>query len=78
VVPRYMDDCVCIVCLVLVWHCIGIFVFGYYKCMVVTSVALYFLGFVHQFFLHSLGCSILIGCWILRIFKFLGLLCCAG
>jgi hypothetical protein len=52
VVLHYKDDCVCIVYLVLVWHCIDTSVFGYYKCMVVTSVVLYFLGFVHRFFLY--------------------------
>jgi hypothetical protein len=35
----------------------GIFVFGYCRYMVVANVALYFLEFVHRFFLHSLECS---------------------
>jgi hypothetical protein len=78
VVLRCMDGCICKVCSVLVWHCIGIFVFGYCKYMVVAVVALYFLGFVHRFFLHSLGCSNVIWSWILRIYEFLGLLCCVG
>jgi hypothetical protein len=73
-----MDGCVYRVCPVLIWHYIGIFVFGYCRCMVVANVALYFLEFVHRFFLHSLGCSIVIQCWILEIYEFLGLLCCVG
>ena len=56
----------------------GIFVFGYCRYMVVANVALYFLEFVHWFFLHSLKCSNVIWCWILAIYGFLGLLCCAG
>jgi hypothetical protein len=39
--------------------------------MVVANVALYFLEFVHRFFLHSLKCSTVIWCWILGIFDFL-------
>jgi hypothetical protein len=71
-----IDGCVCIVCSVVIWHCIGIFVFGYCRYMVVANVVLCFLEFVHWFFLHSLECSIMIWHWILRIYKFLGLLCC--
>jgi hypothetical protein len=42
-----MDGCVCRVCPVLVWHYIGIVVFGYCKYMVATSVVQYFLEFVY-------------------------------
>jgi hypothetical protein len=78
VVLHCIDDCVCIVCPVLIWHCIDIFEFDYCKYMVVANVVLYFLGVVHRFFRRSLGCSTVIGCWILGIYKFLGLLCCVG
>jgi hypothetical protein len=78
VVLYYMDDCVCRVCLILIWCCIGIFVFGYCRYMVVANVALYFLEVVHRFFLHSLRCSTVIRCWILEIYEFLELLCCVG
>jgi hypothetical protein len=73
---HYMDGCVCRVYPVLIWRCIGIFVFGYCKYMVIASVVLYFLGLVHRFFLHSLECSNVIRCWILGIYEFLGLLYC--
>jgi hypothetical protein len=76
VVLSCKDGCVCIVCPVLIWHCIGIYLIDYYKCMVATSLGLYFLGVVHLFFLHSLGCSIGIQFWILGIYEFLGLLYC--
>jgi hypothetical protein len=46
--------------------------------MVVASAGLYFLEFVHRFYLRSLVCSILIRCWILGIYEFLELLCCVG
>jgi hypothetical protein len=58
--------------LALHWH----LVFGYCRCMVATSVVLCFLEDVHQFYLHSLECSIGIRCWILGIYEFLGLLYC--
>jgi hypothetical protein len=70
-----MNGCGYIICPVLVWHYIGIFVFGCYKCMVITSLGLYFHEFVHKIFLHSLGCNIVIYYWILGIFGFLELLC---
>jgi hypothetical protein len=73
-----MGSCICRECPVLIWHYIGIYVFGYCRCMVVANVALYFLGFVHLFFMHSLGCNILIRCWILGIYEFLELLCYVG
>jgi hypothetical protein len=62
----------------LIWRCIGIFVFGYCKCMVVANVVLYFFEVVHRFFLRLLRCSTVIRCWILGIYEFLELLCCVG
>jgi hypothetical protein len=71
-----MDGCVCRVCPALIWHYIGIYVFGCCRCMVATIVVLCFLVVVHLFFLHSLECSIGIPCWILGIYEFLILLYC--
>jgi hypothetical protein len=76
VVLHYMGGYVCIECPVLVWHYIGICLFGYSRYMVAASVVLYFLEVYYMFYLHSLRCSIWIWCWILGIYEFLGLLYC--
>jgi hypothetical protein len=62
---------------VLVWHYSGTFVFGFCSCMVVANLALYFLVCGPHIFQHLLGWSIGIWYWILIIYKFRGLLCCA-
>jgi hypothetical protein len=49
-----MGGCGCIVYLVLVWHCIDIFVFGDYNYMAVANSGLYFCVFGHQIFPHLL------------------------
>jgi hypothetical protein len=57
--------------LALHWHlCIWLIQVHGSQCGTVFPV------YVHQFYQHSLGCSILIWYWILRISGFLELLCC--